>query len=104
MATQVHLTVETLDGSFEGDFGADQKLQNVIDKAFLSLDIKPAPDEKWERCSSRARSSIRSRRSGTTRSPMERPSRLPRRRAAAVAVGSPRFRGRDGQGGQSQKI
>ena len=48
MATQVHLTVETLDGSFEGDFGADQKLQDVIDKAFLSLDIKPAPGEKWE--------------------------------------------------------
>ena len=48
MAAQVHLTVETLDGSFEGDFETDQKLQDVIDKAFLSLDIKPAPGEKWE--------------------------------------------------------
>ncbi len=48
MATQVHLTVETLDGSFEGDFGSDQKLQDVINKAFVSLDIKPAPGEKWE--------------------------------------------------------
>ena len=47
MATQVHLTVETLSGTFEGDFEPDQKLQDVIDKAFLSLDIKPAPGEKW---------------------------------------------------------
>ena len=48
MAKQLHLTVETLSGSFEGDFEADQKLQDVIDKAFLSLEIKPAPGEKWE--------------------------------------------------------
>lgn len=48
MAKLVHLTVETLDGSFEDDFGVDQKLQDVIDKAFRSLDIKPAPGEKWE--------------------------------------------------------
>ena len=47
MANQLHLTVETLSGSFEGDFGPDQKLQDVIDKAFLSLDIKPAPGEEW---------------------------------------------------------
>ena len=48
MAKQLHLTVETLSGAFEGDFAADQKLQDVIDKAFLTLDIKPAPGEKWE--------------------------------------------------------
>ena len=44
----VHLIVETLSGRFEGDFEIDQKLQDVIDKAFLSLDIKPAPGDKWE--------------------------------------------------------
>ena len=44
----VHLIVETLSGRFEGDFETDQKLQDVIDKAFLSLEIKPAPGSKWE--------------------------------------------------------
>lgn len=48
MAAQLHITVETLDGKFEGDFEPDQKLQDVIDKAFISLDIKPVDDEKWE--------------------------------------------------------
>ena len=48
MISQLHLTVQTLSGSFDGDFGVNQKLQDVIDKAFLSLDIKPNPDEKWE--------------------------------------------------------
>lgn len=48
MATQVHLTVQTLDGSFEGDFETDQALQDVIDKTCVSLDIKPGPGEKWE--------------------------------------------------------
>ena len=48
MATQLHLTVQTLSGSFEGDFESDQKLQDVIDKALLTLDIKPAPGEEWE--------------------------------------------------------
>ena len=43
----VHLTVETLSGSFDGDFAVDQKLQDVIDKAFRSLDVKPNPGEKW---------------------------------------------------------
>ena len=45
---QIHLTVQTLSGAFEGEFEIDQKVQDVIDKAFLSLDIKPAPGEQWE--------------------------------------------------------
>ena len=45
---EIQLTVQTLSGSFESDFDVDQKLQEVIDKAFLSLDIKPTPAEKWE--------------------------------------------------------
>ena len=45
---QVHLTVLSLSGTFEGEFEVDQKLQDVIDKAFLTLDIKPAPGEVWE--------------------------------------------------------
>ena len=50
MATsdQLHLTVQTLSGAFEGEFESYQKLQDVIDKVFLTLDIKPAPGEKWE--------------------------------------------------------
>ena len=48
MAKQVHLTIATLSDSFEASFEADQKLQDVIDKAFLSLDIKPTPGDKWE--------------------------------------------------------
>ena len=48
MATQLHLNVQTLSGSFEGDFESDQKLQDVIDKVLLTLDIKPAPGEEWE--------------------------------------------------------
>ena len=44
----IHLTVQTLSGSFDSDFDVDQKLQEVIDKAFLSLDIKPTPGETWE--------------------------------------------------------
>ncbi len=43
----VHITVATLSGTFDGDFDVDQKLQDVIDKAFLSLDIKPAPGDDW---------------------------------------------------------
>ena len=45
---RVHITVATLSGTFEGDFDIDQKLQDVIDKAFLSLDIKPAPGDEWK--------------------------------------------------------
>lgn len=45
---QVHLTVQSLEGTFEGDFDADQKLQEVLDKAFIDLDIKPAPGDTWE--------------------------------------------------------
>ena len=48
MAKQVHLTVLTLSGPFEGDFESDQKLQDVVDKAFLTLDIKPTPGEVWQ--------------------------------------------------------
>ena len=44
----VHITVATLSGTFAGDFDVDQKLQDVIDKAFLSLDIKPAPGDDWK--------------------------------------------------------
>ena len=45
--SQVHLTVQTLAGTFKGKFDTDQKLQDVIDKVLLSLDIKPAPGEDW---------------------------------------------------------
>lgn len=48
MANKLHLTVQTLSGPFEGDFEGDQELQDVIEEVFLTLDIKPAPDEKWE--------------------------------------------------------
>ena len=48
MAKQVSIKVETLSGSFEETFDIHQKLQDVIDKAFLSLDIKSTPGEKWE--------------------------------------------------------
>ncbi len=43
----VHLTVQTLSGTFEGDFESDEKLQTVIEKVLLTLDIKPAPGEVW---------------------------------------------------------
>lgn len=45
--TEVHITVATLAGQFEDVFGAHQKFQEVIDKAFLTLDIKPAPGDDW---------------------------------------------------------
>ena len=45
---QLHITVQTLSGPFEGDFEGNQKLQDVIDKVLLTLDIKPAPGEEWE--------------------------------------------------------
>ena len=45
---QLHLTVQTLSGTFEGEFESDQKLQDVIDKVLLTLDIKPAPGEEWK--------------------------------------------------------
>ena len=48
MAHQLHLIVQTLSGPFEGDFEGDQKLQDVIDKVLLTLDIKPALGEEWE--------------------------------------------------------
>lgn len=48
MTSQLHFIVQTLSGSFDGDFEVSQKLQDVIDKTFLSLDIKPNPDEEWE--------------------------------------------------------
>ena len=48
MAKHVHLTVLTLSGTFEGEFESDQKLQDVVEKAFLTLDIKPAPGQVWE--------------------------------------------------------
>ena len=47
MSKQIHLTVQTLSGTFEGDFEEDQKLQDVIDKAFLTLDIKPSPGDDY---------------------------------------------------------
>ena len=43
----IHVTVQTLAGTFKGEFEADQKLQDVIDKVLLTLDIKPAPGEDW---------------------------------------------------------
>ena len=48
MAKEVHLTVLTLSGKFEGKFDVAQKLQDVIDETFRALDIKPAPGEVWE--------------------------------------------------------
>ena len=47
MAQKIHLIIQSLSGSFEGDFEPDQKLQDVIDKAFVALDIKPAPGDDW---------------------------------------------------------
>ena len=47
MGKSIHLTVQTLSGTFEGDFEEDQKLQDVIDKAFLTLDIKPSPGDDY---------------------------------------------------------
>ena len=47
MNEQIHLTIQTLSGKFEGDFDKGQKLQDVIDKALLTLDIKPAPGEDY---------------------------------------------------------
>ena len=44
----VRLTVQTLSGSFSEEFGVNQKLQDVIEKTFLTLDIKPTPGDKWE--------------------------------------------------------
>ena len=45
---QLKITVQTLSGTFEGEFESDQKLQDVVDKVLLTLDIKPARGEKWE--------------------------------------------------------
>ena len=45
---QLHLTVQTLSGVFEGEFESDQKLQDVIEKTFRSLDIKPSPGDEWK--------------------------------------------------------
>ena len=47
MSKTVQLTVGTLSGTFEGDFEEDQKLQDVIDKAVLTLDLKLTPGEDW---------------------------------------------------------
>lgn len=47
MGKRIHLTVQTLSGTFEGDFEEDQKLQDVIDEAFLKLDIKPSPGDDY---------------------------------------------------------
>ena len=46
-SSHVRLTVETLSGNFTDEFAIDQKLQDVIDKAFRSLEIKPNPGETW---------------------------------------------------------
>ena len=45
---QVHLTVQTLSGKFEGEFETDRKLDEVIEKTFRSLDIKPSPGDDWK--------------------------------------------------------
>ena len=45
---QVKITVATLSDSHTDTFDIDQKLQDVRDKAFLSLDIKVAPGEDWQ--------------------------------------------------------
>ena len=41
----ITVTVASLSGSFDADFDVDQKLQDIIDKAFLTLDIKPDGEE-----------------------------------------------------------
>ena len=46
--SHVHITVVTMSGTFEGDFDSEQKLQDIIDKAFLDLDIKPSPSDDWK--------------------------------------------------------
>ena len=48
MGNEVYLTVLTLSGKYEGKFDVKEKFQAVIDKTFLTLDIKPAPGEEWE--------------------------------------------------------
>ena len=45
---EVRLIVQTLSGTAEDTFESDQKLQDVRDKAFLTLDIKPAPGDDWQ--------------------------------------------------------
>ena len=45
---QVKITVATLSDSHTDTFDVGQKLQDVRDKAFLSLDIKVAPGEEWQ--------------------------------------------------------
>ena len=45
---QVKITVATLADSHTDTFDVEQKLQDVRDKAFLSLDIKVAPGEDWQ--------------------------------------------------------
>ena len=48
MSKKVYLTVQTMSGMFEGEFDSDQKIQEVIDKVFISLDIKPAPGDDYK--------------------------------------------------------
>ena len=47
-AKLIHITVATLSGSHTDPFDIAQKLQDVIDKAFISLDIKITPGEEWQ--------------------------------------------------------
>ena len=46
--SEVRLIVQTLSGTSEDTFESDQKLQDVIDKAFRTLDIKPSPGDVWQ--------------------------------------------------------
>jgi hypothetical protein len=45
---EIHLVVQTLSGTFEGDFNIHQKLQQVVDTAFRALHIEPSPGDQWE--------------------------------------------------------
>ena len=45
---KVRLIVQTLSGTADDTFESDQKLEDVKDKAFLTLDIKPSPGDDWQ--------------------------------------------------------
>ena len=45
---EVRLIVQTLSGTAADTFESDQKLQDVRDKAFLTLDIKPSQGDDWQ--------------------------------------------------------
>ena len=45
---KIHLTVQTLSGTYQHPFDADQTLQSVMEATWEHLHITPAPGEVWE--------------------------------------------------------